>query len=397
MASPADLATTRSTAPAEEQYRFAFVLEQTLGHVSHGRKLLKAVAADSGVQPTVVHVDFLEPLGIQRLPGLRTWSWRASAVARDSLNERLKQGPLDGIFMHTQVVSLLATEIMRSVPTIVSLDATPQVFDHEGAAYGHRRGPALYEILKRRLNTRAFSGAAHLVTWCRWAADSLVSDYGVPVDKVDVIPPGVDVTLFRPSNSPKSRGPVRILFVGGDFERKGGPDLVEAVRALGDAVHLDLVTAAADVTVPAGVRATVHRGLQPNSDELVRLYQAADIFALPSRGDCMPQAVAEALACGLPVVATAVGAIPEMVTDTVNGYLVRPCQPRSLAAAIGALVNAPQRRHAMGRWSRQLAVMQHDAARNNAQILRLMKRLAVQRKSHAQRDLAPTPAPTGVV
>jgi glycosyltransferase involved in cell wall biosynthesis len=360
-------------------HKLAFVLEQTLGHVAHGQNLERAIGADPKIEPSVIRIDYRDAAGIQRLPGLRTWSWRASVTARNALAERIHQGPLEAIFIHTQVAALLATEIMRSVPTVVSLDATPRLFDREGPAYGHHRGPEPLEMIKQRLNMRAFAGAARLVTWCRWAAFSLVSDYSVPADKIDVIPPGVDLDLFRPLLVPKRSSGVRVLFVGGQFERKGGPDLLEAARALGDTIQLDLVTGSADVAIPAGVRATVHRDLKPHSEKLVQLYRSADIFALPSRGDCMPQAVAEALACGLPVVATSVGAIPEMVSEDVNGHLVRPRDPRALAAAIASLVASPARRHAMGHWSRMLARQEHDAARNNARILALLKRVAAER------------------
>jgi glycosyltransferase involved in cell wall biosynthesis len=112
---------------------------------------------------------------------------------------------------------------------------------------------------------------------------------------------------------------------------------------------------------------------------LVQLFRTADIFALPSRGDCMPQALAEALGCGLPVVATSVGAIPEMVSEDVNGHLVRARDPRSLAAAIQSLAASAPRRHAMGVRSRALAQQDHDAVRNNARILSLMRRLAKSR------------------
>jgi glycosyltransferase involved in cell wall biosynthesis len=340
---------------------------------------VQAVAADRDVDAAIIPIEFTGASGINRLPGLRTWSWRASTTARDALRAELARGPLDAVFMHTQVLSLLAGQIMRAVPTVVSLDATPRLFDREGEAYGHHRMPETVEMIKRRLNMRAFSSAARLVTWCRWAAYSLVADYGVPADKIDVIPPGVNLEIFRPLLLPRKSAPVRILFVGGDFERKGGPDLLDAARGLGDGVHIDIVTGTDDVSIPFGVAATVHRGLKPQSEKLVQLYRSADIFALPSRGDCMPQAIAEALACGLPVVATSVGAIPEMVTDAVNGYLVKPRSPRGLAAAIAALVNSPRQRHTMGRWSRQMALQDHDAARNNARILGLMKRLAAAR------------------
>ena len=365
-------------------HRFGFVLEQTLGHVAHGLNIERALAREPGIQPAVIRVDFSDPAGLQRLPGLRTWSWRASAHARDALREHLRQGPLDAIFIHTQVAALLATEIMKVVPTVVSLDATPKLFDREGEAYGHRRDPEMVEMVKRRLNMRAFASATRLVTWCQWAAYSLVADYGVPLEKIDVIPPGVDLNLFRPSLLGKHSERLRILFVGGQFERKGGPELLEAARSLGDNVELDIVTGSDVPVIPAGVRARIHRGLKPQSEGLVALYRAADIFVLPSRGDCMPQAVIEAIACGLPVVATRVGAIPEMVTDGVNGYLVPAREPRALAEAIGALVKHPGRRHPMGRHSRVLAQQTFDADQNNRRIFGLLKRVAADRIAAAK-------------
>ena len=357
-------------------HRFAFVLEQTLGHVAHSQNIERALATEPRIEATRIHVDFSDPVGMQRLPGLRTWSWRASVAARDALVKRMSQGRLDAIFIHTQVASLLAGEIMRSVPTIVSLDATPLLFDREGAAYGHRRGPELLERVKRRVNERAFVNATRLVAWCQWAAYSLVADYAVPLDKIDVIPPGVSLEMFRPSLLPKKKDRARILFVGGQFERKGGPDLLEAVKGLGEAVEVDIVSNQSDIAIPAGVRANVHRGLTPQSDKLVNLYRTADMFVLPSRGDCMPQAVTEAIACGLPVVATRVGAIPEMVTDGVNGYLVPARDPRALRVAIEDLITQPTRRSAMGHRSRVLAQLVYDADKNNRRLFDMMRRIS---------------------
>ena len=356
-------------------HRFAFVLEQTMGHVAHSRNLTRALTAERDIDATVIPIDYSDPLGLERLPGLRTWSWRASVAARAALRDRLAKGPLDGIFIHTQVAALRSTDVMRVVPTIVSLDATPRQFDREGHAYGHRRNPEVVEALKRQINMRAFNAAARLVTWCQWAAYSLTAEYGVAPDRISVIPPGVDLTLFQPLLIPKRSARVRVLFVGGDFERKGGPDLVEAAKLLGDVVELDLVTGS-NVEAPPGMVARVHRDLAPQSEKLVNLYRRADIFAMPSRGDCMPQAVTEALGCGLPVIATRVGAIPEMVHDQVNGYMVPTRDPRSLAQAIESLVRSPARRTSMGRAGRVLAMQQFDAAKNNRRVFELMRVLA---------------------
>jgi glycosyltransferase involved in cell wall biosynthesis len=94
----------------------------------------------------------------------------------------------------------------------------------------------------------------------------------------------------------------------------------------------------------------------------------------------MPQAVTEATACGLPVVATRVGAISEMVEDAVTGYLVPPRNPRALRDALAALLADGERRRAMGDRSRVLAERSFDARRNNTRILDLMKQLAEERQ-----------------
>jgi len=355
--------------------RFVFALEQTLGHAAHSRNIERALAMDMGIDATVIRLDRRARSGPWRLPGVRTWSFQASLTARRALTSRIGQGPVDAIFVHTQVASLLSVRVMRTVPTVVSLDATPVNFDQEGHAYGHHRQSDVIELLKRRVNRRSLHEAAALVTWCEWAAASLVSDYGVPRERIHVIPPGVDLDLFCAGDRRRT-GPVRVLFVGADFERKGGPDLLEAMRTLGDRAELDVVTTSDVGRIPPGVTCRVHRRLSPQAPHLLNLYREADVFALPSRGDCMPQALAEALASGLPVVATSVGAIGEMVRDDVNGYLVPPRQPGVLATALVRLAVCPDRRVAFGRAGRVLAELEHDALRNNRAIFELMTGVA---------------------
>lgn len=359
-------------------HKFAFVLEQTLGHKAHARNIQRALDQLSDeIEATVIPIDY-RPLGAvqARVPGIRSWSFNASWQARTQLNRHLRQGQYEAVFIHTQVAALLARRLMRSVPTIVSLDATPNNYDAQGASYGHKRNGAVAEAVKRKINQRVFAQAAALVTWCRWASDSLISEYGVPAEKVHIIHPGVDTDLFQPHDelSPSDRQ-VRVLFVGGDFERKGGHDLMQAALMLGPNVHLDLVTSA-PVAIPWGVSCAFHTGLLPQSPELIKLYRSADIFALPSRGDCFPQAVAEGLASGLPIVASTVGAIPEMVQEGLNGHLVPPGNPRALAAALRALVSSPSTRRVMGHRSRALAEQEHDAGANNRRIFEMMESLS---------------------
>ena len=377
--STAGLRTERTAATAHG--RFAFVIEQTLGHVAHTANLERALAGTDWVDGTVYKLPF-EPQGaLERLPGFRNWSLRASLMARFALRGRRRQGPLDAAFVHTQVAALLSVGFMRAVPTVVSLDATPVNFDDVGEAYGHRRGRPLVETVKMAVNRRAFLAAAALVTWSRLAADSLARDYGVPASRVRVIPPGVDLERFRPDSGGRPESLVRVLFVGGDFARKGGHDLLAALQGLPEA-EVDIVTGSDVGPVPANVRCRVHRGLRPGDPDLLDLYRRADVFALPSRGDCLPQVLAEAAASGLPLVATASGAMGEVVRDGVNGFLVPVRAPADLRGVLRRLVESPDLRRSMGEASLEMARREHDALANHRRIFELMAEVAHLSRRH---------------
>jgi glycosyltransferase involved in cell wall biosynthesis len=263
---------------------------------------------------------------------------------------------------------------MRRIPTVISMDATPANIDDLGVAYRHKRGGNAVELFKRQVNRHAFSAARAMVTWSSWAADSLERDYGVARGKIRVVHPGVDLAMFRPPERRPATSKPRILFVGGDFTRKGGFDLLEAVRAIQGTVEVDIVSPSAP-GAPAG-EYRVHAGLAPQSSALLELFRRADIFVLPTHGDCFGLAIAEAMATGLPVIATDVGGISEMVSSGANGYLVPPHRPGELALALRTLVADAALRDRMGKDSLLRARKVLDAARNNRAIFQLMADLA---------------------
>ena len=372
--------------------RFVFVLEQTLGHVAHSRNLTRALGRRTDIEATVIPVPFPPSDRLQTLPGLRNWSLRASRVARAGLGRRLAQGPVDAVFIHTQVAAFLASRIMHRVPTVVSLDATPVNFDAVGEAYGHARQPWLVESVKRSVTRHALMPAAALVTWCDWAKRSLVDDYGFPAGRIHTIHPGVDLDLFVPPSGTRRSGPIRLLFVGGDFARKGGPELLEALAELRGEVEADIVTPQ-QPTAPAGARFRHHAGLQPQSPALLELYRNADVFVLPARGDCFPQAIAEAMACGLPVISSAVGAIDEMIHDGANGFLVRPGSTTDLVRAVRTLAGDPSLRRRMGEAGQRLARSRHDAIANANRIFDLLSAVATgERATDPGRSAVPSKA-----
>lgn len=356
-----------------EPPRVGFVLEQTLGHITHADNLLRLVPTDERIRAEFALVDFdLDPRW-SRVPGHSNWTVRAGLRARRAVRALARPQKLDALFVHTQVAATLMPDILGRTPSVVSLDATPMQYDELGEHYAHGRSSDRVEHAKWRLHRSCFARARRLVTWSQWAKDGLVSHYEVPPDKVVVIAPGVDYQRWadagRATDDPPTGAPVRVLFVGGDFLRKGGDTLVSAVRRLradGIGIELDLVTREAQ---PPEAGITVHNGLGPNSQRLIELYRRADIFCLPTLGDCLPMVLSEAGATRLPLVSTDVGGIREIVRPGTTGLLVAPRDDAALADALGRLVTDPELRRSMGANAQQLVADQFDAGKNAARLV----------------------------
>ena len=360
---------------------FGFVMEQTLGHVTHYRNMRNSIDADQSINAAWYPLSF-EPDGkLENFPLLRSnWSLRSSrrawrALSRDRAGERY-----DALFFHTQITTLLSARLMRRVPSVVSLDATPMNYDAVGTAYGHRQAGGVAERLKRDLTVRSLHAARALVAFSDWVRRSLLDDYGVPEERIHVIPPGVDLTRWpaptgRLKNGAHGSEPFRLLFVGGDFERKGGPLLLEVFRRfLRDTCTLHLVTKS-DLSEEKGVR--VYRGFGPNEPGLQALYERCDALVLPTQADTFSHVALEAMASGLPVVTCPVGGIPEIVQPGETGFLVPPNDAGALLRAIRVLLNDRERSVSMGLRGRALVEQRFDSATNVRAIVKIMTALAV--------------------
>ena len=123
----------------------------------------------------------------------------------------------------------------------------------------------------------------------------------------------------------------------------------------------------------------VYTDLTANHPALRELYSRADLFVFPTLGDCLPIAVMEAMAAGLPVIATEVGALREEVEHGVNGLIVPPRDAKAIFEATTNLTQDIAKRRAMSAASRAIAEQRFDAKRNYNAILALMKTCAAQK------------------
>ncbi len=317
--------------------RIGFVIEQALGHVAYGMGLKQALAHRDDIELEWIEVPF-EPGTFGKIPlAGRNWTLRGSQRAYRKIAAAQRRQPLDALFLHTQCVSLFAGPHMAKIPTLLSLDATPINYDELAHAYRDSVQSAPVERVKQAIYSRVMGGAAAFTTWSQWAKDSLVDHYGVSASKVTVLHPGTVLSSFPDpqQRQPKSGKPLNVLFVGGDFPRKGGDLLLETVKThFRGKVELHLVTGA-DVPPSEGV--FVHRGVKPLSPQLFQRFAEADVFVLPTRGDCLAMVLGESMAACVPIITTRVGAHAEAVEDGRSGFLIDKDDAAALRDRIGRL------------------------------------------------------------
>jgi glycosyltransferase involved in cell wall biosynthesis len=199
-----------------------------------------------------------------------------------------------------------------------------------------------------------FRAADATTATSRFLADVVARRFGVDAE---VIPFGIDTDRFRPADGARRPGPVRIGFVKWGLGAKYGPDLlVEALGLLPAGADYEVTIAGdgdlrpmlearlGELSLTARVRFV---GRMSNS-EVASLLSGLDIFVMPSRREEWGVAAAEASASGLPVVATTVGGIPEIVVAGETGLLVPPEDAAALAKALERLIADPGLRSRLG-------------------------------------------------
>jgi glycosyltransferase involved in cell wall biosynthesis len=347
--------------------RFAFAFEYEIGHVTFAKNLRAVVDEDSSVKADWHLLRSVPPEGWQRrVLGRLNYTIQMGTRVRAALEPNRRE--LDAVLVHTQTAALLCWNLMAHLPIVISTDATPKNIDELSSAYLHRQGSSLEEEMKRRIVGSLLRRAAAVIPWCEWTARSLREDYLVPEERIDLIRPGIHLKDWPLAGS-RRPGPCRLLFVGGDFQRKGGDQILESLSQLEGEWELDIVTKS---SIDGSDRVRVHNDLAQGDSRLLDLYQQADVFVFPSLGDAVPWVVLEAMATGTAVIGTAVGGMPEMITNK-TGIVVPPQSPRLLHEAISGLVGNPALRTEMAAAGRHHVEKEHDGVLQSQRILDRMR------------------------
>ena len=348
--------------------RVNFVMEQHVGLRTYYQNLRNYIETDSRIVPNWIDVTYTPSRDSWwvKLPFLSD-HLKGSIVGLQQTRRGLRKNLADITFFFTQVPALLAGSLRDRTPYILCTDVTPIQYDKMAAYYNHQPDRSgLFGAYKHRQNKTAFLKAERILSWSDWTRQSFIKDYGIGEDKLEVVPIGVDLAFWRPPPERPQHDPVRILFVGGEFERKGGPLLLQAFQQLPPgAAELVLVTGS-KVTPQENI--TVYNHLRPNSLELLTLYQSCDIFALPTKADTFGIVAVEAGATGMPVLMTDIGGVRDIVIDGETGFLLPPNDVNVWVERLQFLVERADARRRMGTAARLRAEECFDARKNGKRV-----------------------------
>ncbi len=295
---------------------------------------------------------------VHELPVAGAWP-RPDTAARASLARTLSTVPDGAVALIDGLVACGVPDVV--VPQARRLKLVVLVHLPLGEEVGPAPGPAAELAALERETLHA---ASAVVATSPWAARRLVVKHGLAADRVHVATPGADPAPPAPGTD----GATRLLCLGSVTPTKGQDLLVEALAAVADLPwSCDLVgPLRRDPAHVAAVRCAIERhGLGQRvrltgprtGAQLATAFAAADLLVLPSRVECYGMVVTEALARGIPVLAAAVGGVPETLghdpDGRVPGIVVPPANLTALAAALRRWFGEPALRDELRRSARQ--------------------------------------------
>lgn len=251
-----------------------------------------------------------------------------SAYARHfsrRLSVALKENPVDILFVSAS--SQMIAEVKTDIPIVYMTDATFQQLQGYYKSFSNLPGYNIRQGIG--LDKKAFQKAAHCMLASDWCKQSAIHDYGMADEKITVVPCGANldhvpaaggITVSKHDNC-------RLLFLGVDWERKGGVIALEAFRLLKKefaSATMRIIGCVPPVEIMPEEGIEVIPFLDKNkAEEMQRLHQIlldTDFLILPTRAECAGIVFCEASAYGIPSISSNTGGVSTYVRDGINGY-----------------------------------------------------------------------------
>jgi glycosyltransferase involved in cell wall biosynthesis len=278
------------------------------------------------------------------------WSRRTHELLTERFRARLRSRPVNATILQVGTHVQAAGE-GRRVFCITDLTVAQAL--RAGGTYqvGRTSGPVQRQALEWQ--REVFDGCKQIFVLSQWARQSVLEDYGISADKVTVVGAGANVPSTLPARQTNAKTPT-VLFVGLDWEQKGGPLVSSAfhlVRQRLPAARLQVIGCrppGLEHEPGVDVVGWLDRSRAADEQRLLQAYAEASCFCIAPAVDAFPNVLLEAAALGLPVVSTDLGSRREAVVDRVTGRLVPHDDRQALADALLQLLTEPQVAEAYG-------------------------------------------------
>jgi glycosyltransferase involved in cell wall biosynthesis len=248
-----------------------------------------------------------------------------------------------------------------NTPVMYLSDVTFRLYE---TLYPLNLTPRTREFLEQT-EVKAIASSQQQVYSSDWAAQSAIHDYHANPDRVHVVPFGANIDTVPAETALQQRSaanPCRLLFIGKDWQRKGGFIAYDAFLALleqGLAVELTMLGSVPPKDQPIhhanlSIIPYLDKNIPKQRRQFEQLLLQSHFLLFPTRADCSPIAICEANAYGLPVVAAQVGGIPSLITPGQNGYtLPLEATGADYARLIADVVASPEHYHGLSQQARQ--------------------------------------------
>jgi glycosyltransferase involved in cell wall biosynthesis len=326
------------------------------------------------------HIDLLElaTMWTAGFPEPRTFTLRAARV----LSQRV--GEFDVVHDNQSLGPGLLRIAAAGYPVVATVHhpiTRDRVLDLAAARWW--RKPLVHRWygfakMQRRISRRI----PDMLTVSSSSAADIAADFGVQPDQLHVVPLGVDTALFRPANGPRKPGRI-IAIASSDTPLKGIATLLHAVAQLRACHNLELQLVAkvephgptAKLVAELGISDIVHITSGLTDGELAGLFASSEVACIPSLYEGFSLPAVEAMSSGTPIVASRVGALPEVLGTTGEcAELVTPGDADEFTRVLGGLLDSPDKRRRLGAAGRRRALEVYSWQSVAAQTVRVYRR-----------------------
>ena len=308
-----------------------------------------------GHEVTILAVDwdeaYEEQFNFVKVNASSKSSWLRNPALCQEMTRTLSRGSYD--FIHAQGISSLKFDL-NSLHAVHAawmsiLRAETKPLSPKGLARRFRPTPGWVTIAIERLQAKNSHGFFHACS--RIVREEALQFSHIPPDRIKAIPWGVDLANFQPNDSVRTHereawgiddSDIVLLFVANAFARKGLSTILSAIAQFGQR-ELQLMVVGRDNPQPY-LQQIEELGLQQQVHflghrDVTPCYQAADVFVLPTTYEPWGLVIGEALACGLPVITSALAGAADLITPGANGILLEdPRSVRELSQALQTIL-----------------------------------------------------------